>query len=155
MQFGTLFRLISVICFFFYSLYFISLLLSYTGSPLPPDLTSGFIVPALSIVTGCPCQFPRGPGTHILPSVSQDATSGPVLAGTGAHVSLTMATLFLGWDFLVLGPLPDPALHFVCKVSTSLWFPSATQEALVLGSPGHGEYGNRMGLDYEGVGTSQ
>lgn len=63
-----------------------------------------------------------------------------------------MVTLSLGWGFLVLGPLPHPDIHFVCKVSTSLWFSSAAQEELVLGSPRHGEYGNRRGLGCEGAG---
>lgn len=61
MRFGTLFRLFffSVICLLSCSLSLISLSLSYIGSPLPPDLTAGFMVPTLSIVTACPCQFPE------------------------------------------------------------------------------------------------
>lgn len=66
-----------------------------------------------------------------------------------------MATLSLGWGFLVLGPLPHPDIHFVYKVSTSLWFSSAAHEELVLGSPRHGEYDNRRGLGCKGAGTSQ
>ena len=97
----TLHILISVICLLFCSLYLISLPLSYIGFPLPPDLTSGSIVPTLSVVTGCPCQFPE------------------VQELTFYHLSHRMRYLDLSW--LGLGPMSASPwlLFFLVGIS---WF---------------------------------
>lgn len=97
----TISTLISVIYLLFCSLYLISLPVSYIGSPLLPDLTSGFIVPTLSIVTGCLCQF----------SEVQELTF--------YHLSHRMRHLDLSW--LGLGPMSAPPWLLFIFVGIS-WF---------------------------------
>lgn len=91
----------SVICLLSCSSYFISLSLSYIGSSPPSDLTSGFIVPTLSIVTGCPCQFPE------------------VRELTFYHLSCRMRHLDLSW--LGLGPMSASPWLLLSLVGVS-WF---------------------------------
>lgn len=79
----------------------ISLSLSYIGSSLPPDLTSGFIVPTLTIITGCPCQFPE------------------VRELTFYHLSSRMRHLDLSW--LGLGPMSASPWLLLSLVGVS-WF---------------------------------
>ena len=64
--------------------------------------------------------FFQPPSLTVCPFAPQDATVGPVLAGTEAGGILTMAAFAADRSFLALGPCPDSDLYLLQNISSSL-----------------------------------